>query len=265
MAHYDSDGNWVLDVGDDPNNPPAPPTKAGDWVSGDTGMAQVSGAPTYDWTKPADFQGNYWDYINHLSDTGMINAPAPSQGGLLDFVQEHGYVVPLALMGGVAAAGEAGIGAAGAASGEAASSAPAYTGMSDYMAQAGLGADTGFTPTYASMGDYMSQAGLDAGTFNGSNFQMPSTLSAKDVITNANRLKSIASLLNAGGKTSGTSANPQQLGTLLAGGTPQSSNFIGQIKANQNPFIFTPAGQTVASEGMYDVSGSNMAKALRNA
>jgi hypothetical protein len=46
----------------------------------------------------------------------------------------------------------------------------------------------------------------------------------------------------------------------------QANSFIGQIKGNQNPFLFNVPGQTVASEGMYDVSGSNFAKAnaLRN-
>jgi hypothetical protein len=42
-----------------------------------------------------------------------------------------------------------------------------------------------------------------------------------------------------------------------------SNSFIGQIKGNQNPFIFNPQGQTVAQAGTYDVSG--MANALRKA
>ena len=59
--------------------------------------------------------------------------------------------------------------------------------------------------------------------------------------------------------------NLSQLASLLAPKT-QTNDFLGQYKMNQNPFLFTPQGQTVASEGMYDVSGSNpMANALRKA
>lgn len=153
-----------------------------------------------------------------------------------------------------------------------ADTAPAYTSMDDYMAKAGIDPNTGFTPNYASMNDYMSQAGLDAGTFSGSNFQMPSTFAdlAKYASTASKALSTgstLAKLLGGSGNSGSnkSSINPMQLGSLLAGGTPQTNSFLGQIKANQNPFIFTPAGQTTASEGMYDVSGSNMAKALRNA
>jgi hypothetical protein len=69
---------------------------------------------------------------------------------------------------------------------------------------------------------------------------------------------------NAGTNASTSGINPQQLASLLGGGQ-QTNSFIGQIKANQNPFTFTSAGQTAASPGMYDVSGSNLANALRKA
>jgi hypothetical protein len=67
---------------------------------------------------------------------------------------------------------------------------------------------------------------------------------------------------NTSGGTSGI--NPQQLASLLGGGQ-QTNSFLGQIKANQNPFTFTSPGQTAATPGMYDVSGSNLANALRKA
>ena len=59
------------------------------------------------------------------------------------------------------------------------------------------------------------------------------------------------------------SANTQQLANLLSGGAPQTNSFIGQIKSNQNPFLFASPGQTEATQGTYDVSGSNLANALR--
>jgi hypothetical protein len=102
----------------------------------------------------------------------------------------------------------------------------------------------------------------------------------KDTLKDVNQARqglstasNIAKLL--GAVTAGTAAakvptsttsglNLNQLASLLAPKT-QTNDFIGQYKMNQNPFLFTPQGQTVASPGMYDVSGSNMANALRKA
>ena len=96
-------------------------------------------------------------------------------------------------------------------------------------------------------------------------------LSAKDVLTNANRLKSIAKLLTGSettpiyGKNVPTASQwQQQAAQNLAQATPEQ--FGGLYRMNQNPFSFGTQGQTVASPGMYDVSGSNsMANALRKA
>jgi hypothetical protein len=94
-------------------------------------------------------------------------------------------------------------------------------------------------------------------------------LSAKDVLTNANRLKSIAKLLTGSettpiyGKNVPTASQwQQQAAQNLAQATPEQ--FGGLYRMNQNPFSFGTQGQTVASPGMYDVSGS-MANALRKA
>ena len=67
---------------------------------------------------------------------------------------------------------------------------------------------------------------------------------------------------SAGGNTS-----QQQIANYLKGITSpvQTNNYLGQIKMNQNPFLFTSPGQTQATQGMYDVSGSNLANALRKA
>jgi len=81
----------------------------------------------------------------------------------------------------------------------------------------------------------------------------------------AKLLTSPSSGATATGAASGTSADSMsQLANLLRP-QAQTSNFIGQYKMNQNPFSFTSAGQTAASPGMYDVSGSNIANALRKA
>jgi hypothetical protein len=94
-------------------------------------------------------------------------------------------------------------------------------------------------------------------------------LSASDVLTNANRLKNIAKLLT-GSDTSkiyGKNVpNANQWATQAAQNFAQATpeQFGGLYKMNQNPFSFGTQGQTVASPGMYDVSGS-MANALRKA
>jgi hypothetical protein len=67
------------------------------------------------------------------------------------------------------------------------------------------------------------------------------------------------------GGTSGLS--PQQLAKYLTMPAPaQAAAVPYQIKMNQNPFTFDIPGQTQATQGMYDVSGTHpMANALRTA
>jgi hypothetical protein len=106
-------------------------------------------------------------------------------------------------------------------------------------------------------------------------------MSASEILSNANRVRSgantLAKLLGGGnttgstggltgGTTSGTTngANTQQLASLLALPTQAAPGNI--YRMNQNPFNFGTQGQTVTSQGMYDVSGTNpMANALRKA
>jgi hypothetical protein len=96
-------------------------------------------------------------------------------------------------------------------------------------------------------------------------------LSASDVLTNANRLKSIAKLLTGSesspiyGKNTPTANQwATQAAQNFAQATPEQ--FGGYYQMNKNPFSFGTQGQTVASPGMYDVSGTNpMANALRKA
>lgn len=96
--------------------------------------------------------------------------------------------------------------------------------------------------------------------------------SVLDALKTANQVRqgvsaanSIAKLLGGGTAAKTGLGTANQLASLLRP-TAQTSDYLGQYKMNQNPFVFTPQGQTVASEGMYDVSGSNpMANALRKA
>jgi hypothetical protein len=104
--------------------------------------------------------------------------------------------------------------------------------------------------------------------------QAQSGLSAKDALTNVNRARQIANLLNQGGSQAGKNISVKNIPTAnqwqqqatqnFAQATPEQ--FGGLYRMNQNPFSFGTQGQTVASPGMYDVSGSNsMANALRKA
>ena len=92
-------------------------------------------------------------------------------------------------------------------------------------------------------------------------------LTAADALKYASQAKqalgvggTLAKLL--GGSGTGTGSQ-KQLASLLGGGSAQTNDFLGQYKMNENPFTFTSQGQTTASPGMYDVSGSNLANALR--
>jgi hypothetical protein len=210
--------------------------------------------------------GKAKDYGGGLGRDLRVIAPSKS-GGFSDFMTENGWILPVAMA--TAGAGAAALGGGAAA----AEGAGAAGSMDAYMASAGLNPGTyaaaDFSPAYTGISDYMTQAGMNPGTFEGTGFQMPAGSSVKDALTYANRARQIGGLLNnvagMGSSRGGTSGiNPQQLASLLGGGsTPQTNSFIGQIKGNQNPFLFVAPNQTQATEGTYDVSGSNLANALR--
>lgn len=170
-----------------------------------------------------------------------------------------------------------------------------YTGMADYMSQAGLDAGN-FTntalagPTYGELG----YTGLEPGQMGPTYGELGYTglnnaeaiaaadaaakgMTLSDALSYANKarqglgLASTLAKMVGGGQTSGATRstggtsgiNPQQLASLLRPNQYQGLE-LAQITP-KNPFLFTPQGQTQASEGMYDVSGSNpMANALRN-
>jgi hypothetical protein len=92
---------------------------------------------------------------------------------------------------------------------------------------------------------------------------------AKKAYDTANSLSKILNPTNATGATNATNAtsyNPQQLASLLSQPLPTQAAPGGLYRMNENPFNFGTQGQTVASPGTYDVSGTNpMANALRKA
>jgi len=135
-----------------------------------------------------------------------------------------------------------------------------YTGVEGGMAG----------PTYGELG-YTGLNGAEAVAAADAAAAAQGGLSASDVLTNANRLKSIAKLLTGSesspiyGKNTPTANQwATQAAQNFAQATPEQ--FGGYYQMNKNPFSFGTQGQTVASPGMYDVSGTNpMANALRKA
>lgn len=146
---------------------------------------------------------------------------------------------------------------------------------------AGLGAETlPAESAYENFIQELANTPMDSPIFNPAAEAANST-SFKDILSNANRIRSgantLAKLLGGGNTTAGTTgatsgatagttggANTQQLASLLA--LPTQAAPGGLYRMNQNPFNFGTQGQTVASQGMYDVSGTNpMANALRKA
>jgi hypothetical protein len=95
------------------------------------------------------------------------------------------------------------------------------------------------------------------------------SFSGADALKNANRLKNIAKMLT-GSETSQIYGRnvptANQFSAYQQMVQPVQEQFGGLYKMNQNPFSFGTQGQSVASQGMYDVSGSNpLANALRKA
>jgi hypothetical protein len=169
-------------------------------------------------------------------------------------------------------AGAAAVPAGGAVSslGSLAWNAPAIGGSAGFFNPT-LGADVASTGFGLSAADIPSlTSGLEVGTSGALNDLNPSQdPSIKDVLTNANRARKIADLLGQDSSqatrsaTGTTGSNPQQLASLLSLPTQAAPGNI--YRMNQNPFNFGTQGQTVASPGTYDVSGTNpMANSLRN-
>lgn len=156
---------------------------------------------------------------------------------------------------------------------------PSSIGMGG-TAGAGSLAGIAGTEALAGLGGSALGTGLTAEQLAAYESANPNT-SISDVLKTANQVRqglstanSLSKLLSpssgSAGSTGTTStsgfsnASLSQLASLLAP-KAQTNDFIGQYKMNQNPYTFTAAGQTTAAPGTYDVSGSNMANALRKA
>lgn len=137
---------------------------------------------------------------------------------------------------------------------------------------AGAGSLSGIAGTQAAAGLGSLGAGLTAEQLAAYEAANPG-MSASEILKTANTAKnalstanSVSKLLSGSGATkTGTTGGVDlsKLASLLRPTNVGPTSF-GQIKMNQNPFSWATPGQTVASEDMYDVSGTNpMANALR--
>lgn len=134
-----------------------------------------------------------------------------------------------------------------------------YTGLGEGMAG----------PTYAELG----YTGLNNAEAIAAADAAAKGMSYSDILKSIDNARKVASAGNtlskllAGGGSSGTATktsgiNPMQLGNLLAGGTPQATDFLGQYKMNEKPF-FEAQQASLGGENVYDVSGAKLANALR--
>lgn len=225
--------------------------------------------PTNDETLPSTYwidpKTNKVNFYNAWDVNSPFHIAPPRQDGGFDtWMTENGWIAPLAIIGAGVASGALGAGAAGAEAGGLAGPTYGELGIT--------GVEGGFAgPTYAEMG----YTGLNQAEAIAAADAAAKGLTGAEALKYVNQARQglgLASTLSKllggggqGGKTGSAGGNLDlgNLAKLLGGGAPQTNDFIGQIKGNQNPFIFTPPGQTQATEGTYDVSGSNLANALR--
>jgi hypothetical protein len=97
-----------------------------------------------------------------------------------------------------------------------------YTGLGEGMAG----------PTYGELG----YTGLNNAEAIAAADAASKGMSASDVLSNANRAKNLANMLNQGA-TSGLTGS---LGKLAQGANPMGSELLNVVRGNQNPFTFSP-------------------------
>lgn len=196
----------------------------------------------------------------YLKDANGYPIPVyrqPSGGGFNDWMTENGWILPAAMIAagaGMAAVGgaEAGVGAgaelAGPTYGEL-----GYTGLAEGMAG----------PTYAELG----YTGLNNAEAIAAADAASKGMTLSDALKYANRTRQGLGLANTlskliGGEGGKSGLDLSKLANMLAPSNTYKGLELAQITP-KNPFLFTTPGQTQATEGSYDVSGSNMANALR--
>jgi hypothetical protein len=147
---------------------------------------------------------------------------------------------------------------------------------------AGLGAESlPAGSAYENFIQELANTPMDSPIFNPAVDAASKGMSASEILSNANRVRSgvntLAKLVGGGnttagaigggvaGATGGTSGfNPQKLASMLGSSLPTQAAPGGLYRMNENPFNFGTQGQTVANTNMYDVSGTNpMANQLR--
>jgi hypothetical protein len=191
-----------------------------------------------------------------------------------------------ALAAGAGSVGSGALGGAGILTSEAAQAeffnALANGATSTEALNAGLSAESlANAATYENFIQELANTPMDSPIFNPAVDATSKGMSASEILSNANRVKSgvntLAKLVGGGnttagaigggvaGATGGTSGfNPQKLASMLGSSLPTQAAPGGLYRMNENPFNFGTQGQTVANTNMYDVSGTNpMANQLR--
>lgn len=226
----------------------------------------------YGWALPAALVAAYF------SGGATLGADAALEGGAMAAGEAAATSAGEAAFSEAIAAGASEEAATAAANAAAESSLSAATSAGEAGTSAALQGPTygelgvtgvpegGMGPTYGEMG----YTGLNQGeAIAAADAAAQSGLSASDVLSNANRLKNIAKMLTGSDSSKIYGKSPptaSQWATQAAQNFTQATpeQFGGLYRMNQNPFSFNTQGQTVASPGTYDVSGSNpIANALR--
>lgn len=212
----------------------------------------------------------------YLKDANGYPIPVyrqPSGGGFNDWMTENGWILPAAMI--AAGAGMAAVG--GAEAGGAYGSMGGAPGMGGSMGTGlttGAGATGGMTTGAGASGGLLgagSASGMaatqGAAGLGGAYLTGESGLTGAEALKYANRARQAVGLANTlsklvGGEGGKSGLDLGKLANMLAPSNTYKGLELAQITP-KNPFLFTTPGQTQVSEGSYDVSGSNMANALR--
>lgn len=233
------------------------------------------------WNMTPEQERQIRDAGRRAAGAGGFTGMSPSDYMKVASIIAAPFAVEYALGDAALGAGGFGLGAADVpslAGGLELGAAPASTAIGGYGSIAapslagGLALDGGLAGAGSMAGDVgFGLTAADVPSFAGNlgNLAVPDGLTGAEALKYANQARQgvntaskLAKLLGGTTTKPAASGSGQQLASLLNGGG-QSNSFIGQIKGNQNPFIFNTAGQTTATPGTYDVSG--MANALRKA
>jgi hypothetical protein len=219
------------------------------------------------WVLPAALAAAYaTGYIDpslFATEAAAAEAAAAGAGSIATEAGQTAFFEALAAGASSAEAVNAGLAVEALASGAASFVTPELMGPT--YGELGLtGVEGGLAgPTYGELG----YTGLNQAEAIAAADAASQSFSGADALKNANRLKNIAKLLT-GSESSKIFGQKMptanQFSAYQQMAQPVQEQFGGLYRMNQNPFSFGTQGQSVASQGMYDVSGSNpLANALR--